>query len=254
MRRLSLCLGPLRVSSGFAPSWKMIQKLESSRWREGSRKNSLTHGTWSFTAVMSQYGLFSVLAAGTSTVRSNVGSSLGSTKWSSRISCMSGSGSLAGTNKTKPICKVTRVPSPSAPTCRGGRRMRLLGLRDRWRPRGASASSPHCLGKSYDTHQLGGCRASLRRSGTVLGARAAAESSRPVCFWFCGRRTCSSNSRKRKKARARKGRQDACNQAGSGQLSRIVNVWPGLWASLAPVWDSLLANLPLSELVGMRSL
>ena len=148
------CLSSSRISSGFGLF--MEEKSESSRWRQGSRRTLLSHGTWPFTAVMSQYEPFSVHAVGTSTGRSDVGSSLGSTKCSSRISCMSGSWCPAGMNKTKPIRKVTRVPSPSAPTHRCVREMscwearenirrtstyhtsssllRHRGLSNRWRP------------------------------------------------------------------------------------------------------------------------
>ena len=60
-------------------------------------------GTWSFTADMSQYGPFSAPAVGFSTGRSDAVSSLGSTRWSSRISGMTGLWSLAGLNNTKPL-------------------------------------------------------------------------------------------------------------------------------------------------------
>ena len=225
MRGRSWCLGPFVSHLGLSSS-KMIEKPEPGRW-EGSRKISLTHGTWSFTVVMSQYGLFLGLTARTSIGRSDVVSSLGSTKWSSRISCMFGRWSLAGTNETEPIREVTRVPSPRVPTCRGGRRMSLLilwGPRHRWRPRGPM----------------------LRRSGALPGARAAAESRRPTCGPLLVLRTKSLQ-----KAAARKGRQ--AHQTGSGQLSHIIYDKPGLRAWVGPVWDGLPASSPLSETLGTRS-
>ena len=51
-------------------------------------------GTSSFKAVMSRYGPFSAPVVVTSTGQSDAVSSLGSTRWSSRISCMSGLWSL----------------------------------------------------------------------------------------------------------------------------------------------------------------
>ena len=198
-----------------------IQKLESSHWREGSRKNLLTHGTWSFTAVTSLFG--TCCRDFKSLIKRR------QFAWFNQVvfeDLMHVWQRVSRRDDYDETCrKVTRVPSSSAPTWRGGRRMRLLGLRDRWRPRRASASSPHCLGKSYDTRQLGGCRACFRRSGTVLGARAAAESRRPVCFWFCGRRTCSSNSRKRKRpGRERDGKTPATKP---GQDSSPASSMPG---------------------------
>ena len=65
-------------------------------------------GMWSFTAETSQHGLFSAPAAGISAGRSDAVSSLGSTRWSPRISRTSGVWSLAGMNKTKPLCEVTQ--------------------------------------------------------------------------------------------------------------------------------------------------
>ena len=78
-------------------------ELESSGWRRGGEQNWLTPGKWSFMAAMSQCGPFWALAAGISIGRSDDVSSLGSTRWSSRISCTSGLWYLAGMNKTKPL-------------------------------------------------------------------------------------------------------------------------------------------------------
>ena len=78
-------------------------------------------GTWSFTADMVQYGPVSARALGKSTSRSDAVSSLGSIRWSSRISCMSGVWSSAGMNSTKPLREVARTQFMLDSTHSGGR-------------------------------------------------------------------------------------------------------------------------------------
>ena len=86
-----------------------MKKLESSGWRRGGKQNWLRRGKWSFILDMSWYGPFSALAVGISIGRSDAVSSLGSTKRSSRISCISGLWYPAGMNKTKQLRVDTRT-------------------------------------------------------------------------------------------------------------------------------------------------
>ena len=76
---------------------------------EETKRNGLMLGMWSFTADTRQCAPFSAPAAWISTGRSDAVVSLGLTRWSSRISCISGDWFLAGMNKTKPLREVTRT-------------------------------------------------------------------------------------------------------------------------------------------------
>ena len=140
---------------------------------------------------------------------------------------LSGSWSLAGTNKMKPIRKVTRVPSPSAP-CRGGRGMSLLlhwGLRDRWRPRGPVPR----LRIAWRSRMLLASWAAAAHAFVDPKRRLGHEPRRNrgdpyvVHFWFYGRNTCSSNSRMHKRpGRERDGKTPATKPGqGSSPASSL---------------------------------
>ena len=86
-----------------------MMKKVASGWRRGGKQKWLMPGKWPFTADMSRYGLFSAPAVGISFGGSDAVSSLGSTKWSSRIPCMSGLWCPAGMNETKPLREDTRT-------------------------------------------------------------------------------------------------------------------------------------------------
>ena len=199
----------------------MIEKPESDRWREGGMKKALTHGTWSSTVVVSQYGLFLGLVGRTSIGRSDVVSSLGSTNRSSRISCMSGSWGRIKRNLSVRLLAFHCRTCPPAEV--GGERGSLLHrrLRARWRPPGPMLRVRVCWGsrmllsrRTPATHAFVG-REALR------GARAAAASRRPICGPLLVLRTKSLQFQlsQTHKAGARKGRQETHYQTESGQFS-----------------------------------
>ena len=85
------------------------EELESTGWRRGSKKCWLIPDTWSFSQRFYPGADFSAPAVGTSIGRSDAASSLGSTRWPSRISCICGLWALAGLNNTKPLRLYTRT-------------------------------------------------------------------------------------------------------------------------------------------------
>ena len=114
------CTTPTWVSRfGRKFLWEMMKKPESSGWRRGGEQNWLTPGKWSFTVDMSRCGHFWALAAGTSTLTMSV--SLGSTRWSSRMSCVSCLGNPAGVNKTIPFREDIQTQLLGDSTHSGGR-------------------------------------------------------------------------------------------------------------------------------------
>ena len=214
----------------------MIEKLESMEARRQEEFCSRL-GRGRPQRFMSQYGPCSILAAGTSTGRSDV-SSLGSTRWSSRISCMSGSWSPAGTKKTKALRKVTRSPLPNAPIRRGGRVMSYCSARE---------SSRWTIGNRSG---LRNCRRPRERRRCL---RTAWNRGDPYFFhsWFHGRRACIFKFRRNKSPeRERDGKTPGAKPGrGSSSTSSIPNRVSG---QLALAWEDLLASPLLSRLVGMR--
>ena len=101
--------------------------LQSGGARRGDKRNWLMLGMWSFIADTSLFGPFPAPAAGISTGRSDAVSSPSSTKWSSRISCMSGVWSRAGAKKTKPFKEVTRSCARSLAPAGSGRTVAMTG-------------------------------------------------------------------------------------------------------------------------------
>ena len=90
--------------------------LESSGWRRGGEQNWLTPENLSFIADLSYWEL----AVGISVGRSNAVSSLGSTGWSSRISCISGLWYLVGMNRSKLLREDAGTQSLGDSTHSGG--------------------------------------------------------------------------------------------------------------------------------------
>ena len=144
------------------------------------------------------------------------------------------------------------MPSLSAHICKGGRRMSLLlhrGLRDRWQPRERLARLRNARGSRVILAGWAAAAHTFVDPERCLMWQPRRNRGDPcaVHFRFCGTKSLHFQLSQAQQGGARERRQDARNQAGSGQLSRIVSAMPGVWTQLAPVWDSLRASSPLSE-------
>ena len=116
--------------------------------------------TWSFTADVVQYEPFSARALGYSTGRSDAVGSLGSTRWSWRISCLSGVWSSA-----KPLRGVTRTQFMRDSTHSGERKRVCCNA---WGSRRWTFGSRTSIGLSRDGVQRSRCRSSATESRRLV--------------------------------------------------------------------------------------
>ena len=245
--------------------------LQSNGSRRGDKRNWLMLGMWSFIADTSLYGPFPAPAAGISTGRSDAVSSPGSTRWSSRISCMSGVRSQAGAKKTKPFRKLLELNLLHAftrsggewrnccPAWGGGRwaigRRAFFGLSCHGvhRSHGRHRGPGKCHRNSQGVHRTRARWAALTHSfvdpGCWKGRKMRCKSGdmKTVYSWLHGRKTCSFEV-----ASGRTKREKDCETFGS-KWSRG-NDKPSFRPQYSLKWNDLLLSSLLSISVGPRPL